>query len=441
MRFADGCRFLFTGFFGVSSLLALPLFAEEPLVPTDESAPAITAAPAEVATPPGPATPPASVLIDDVAEQRYRACLDFVKASEVEAARACFREVIATAPGTSAALQAATALFVLDARLDAPTVAPSNAARVDASASWDSVGILPGRLGTGLASGLLGAFTGITGGAILGNSPLGRGGNPQLWIGGIGASAVVLGAAGGLGGYLLGEILELDEADARLIGSSLAWGAAFGGYLGFGAAVAIPSDTSLYNVPVGVGTLLCTTWVAAIAGAAVASQLELTSGQVGLLNSGGLIGWLWGQAIADRLKAPSEPYTGGPGPVELALGQSLPIPAGLLVGGVLAGFLDMSWGEALLCDLGGVLGLVAGGALSLAGVSGWGLNLVWPAAGATTGWVLSLAGMTLWRVARGASASSSGSEGSQASAWRLTLPALFDRNGRAVPGLGVEGVF
>lgn len=317
----------------------------------------------------------------------------------------------------------------------------SDAAPTPTSARPASVEILPGRLGTGLALGLLGVFTGISGGAIVSSVPLAHGGSPQLWIGGIGASAVTLGVAGGVGGYLLAEHLEFDEADARLIGSSLFWGAAMGGYVGFGTADAIPNGISRYNVAAGVGVPLGTTWVAGIAGAAVASQLELTTGKVALLNSGGMIGWLWGQTIAMHLKYPTEPNTGGPDILELAFAQSLPMPAGLLVGGLLAGVLDLTWGEALLCDLGGVLGLVAGGAVTMATFTGWGPNLEWAAAGASAGWGFSLVGMTLWRAARGADVAPSGSGGAQAGAWRLTLPALLDREGRPVTALGVQGVF
>jgi hypothetical protein len=90
--------------------------------------------------------------------------------------------------------------------------------------------------------------------------------------------------------------------------------------------------------------------------------MPVTSAQVSMLNTGGWVGSLLGVFALLDITAAGNAVNGG------ALSAAyLGISTLGLAGGALAGtFIDFTWGETLLLDLGGVLGLVAGGTIGLA---------------------------------------------------------------------------
>lgn len=403
----------------------------DPASPDDDPGAVAPSQPTQTA----PSAPPA-IVIDDAAAQQYRACLLRLGHDLDADARKCLRDVIAAAPGTAAALQAEAALFVLETHLDRPTSTADDADGAREATSR-SVDIAPGRLGVGLAGGLLGVFTALNGGFLVGANMTVE---TQPIVLGTGAAAVVLGAAGGVGGYLLAEQLKLDEADARLIGSSLAWGAVIGGHLG--VILGDTLDPQGSNPRVAVNTLdlalVTTTWAAGAGATVGATYLNLTEAQVGLINSGGMIGATWSPASVANV---AEVMGQGADPRGVAIASLAPITLGLVGGGVLGAFVPMTWGEVLICDLGGVLGLVGGGAAMLASTnSGSPVLLFLPAAGALAGWSATAVGVVSWRSMRAAGAAAASRGPSPGTPFRLMAPLMLDRNGAIVPSIGVQGV-
>lgn len=393
----------------------------------------VDSGPTDSAPVPPPAVAPPTIVIDEASEQRYRECLDMLVRVGTAQGQVCLQRLVAEAPGTSGALQAAAALYVTRLRVERELSSDRGATAVS---PVDHVSdIAPGRLGIGVATGLLAVFTAVNGGVLVGVNS-GGAANFQMLALTTGAAAVVLGAVGGFGGYLLGEQLQLDEADARLIGSSLVWGSVVGGHLGMVLADSVAragadSNTSFNAL---LFTFVGTTWVAGAGATAAATYLTLSEAQVGLINSGGMLGATWSPGIMGNLN-----NGGGYDARSLALGSVAPIAAGLVAGGVLGALVPMSWGEVLICDLGGVLGLVAGGALMLSlPYSGSPMPAYLPPAGALIGWSGTAAGVVVWRHLRGESGSPGRSSRAQ---MQLTAPVVLDRRGAPVPALGVIGAF
>jgi hypothetical protein len=118
--------------------------------------------------------------------------------------------------------------------------------------------------------------------------------------------------------------------------------------------------------------------------------------------------------------------------------------AGIAAGAALGQWLDMTWGEVLLCDLGGVLGLIGGGtagyAIALAAGGNGGTTPVYLVTGATgvgvlAGYGAGIAIVETWRKSRGAPLIRGAPD---------VMPApvsLVDSHGHAVAGLGVVGEF
>lgn len=158
-------------------------------------------------------------------------------------------------------------------------------------------------------------------------------------------------------------------------------------------------------------------------------NIEFDEAQVGLINSGGMIGSFLG-----LLAMPHVAKAGAPNAIPYSVTFVGATTLGLLGGGVLGRTLDMTWGEVLLCDLAGVLGGIGGAGVALAASGGNELGLTLPpAVGVVGGYGVGLALVHTWRSSRGAPVLRN------APTLRPMASAAFDGE-RAVPTFGIAGV-
>jgi hypothetical protein len=392
--------------------------------PAETSPGSTSAGEPPAAAAPSPATtssplPVRSFRDDPAADAALDGCTAQLSRS-VDAARACFREVIASHAGALAAVKAEASLIVLEQT-------PSSSASL----------IPPGRLGVTAASGLFGVWNGVAAGLIVGANAANVDGT--LLVGGTGVGAVALGVAMGAGGYLLAERLKLDEGAARLLASSLVWGTVIGA--GLAPAIVEAWDTANGSGPAvssAVAAVVGLGYVGAGAALLATSLTTFDEAQVSMINSGGTVGALLGLLILPNLSAAGVINTL---PYSLTfVGTTV---AGLAGGAFLGRTLDFTWGETLLCDLGLVLGGVLGGtatfvvAPSLGGSPATTQALVGtslPMVGVLGGYAATLAFVSTWRAGRGAPL------------WRQapnlrSVVSLAPVGRGAVPVLGMAGEF
>jgi hypothetical protein len=157
--------------------------------------------------------------------------------------------------------------------------------------------------------------------------------------------------------------------------------------------------------------------------------------QAGLVNSGGFVGAVLGFLLDANLAA------SGFSDISVLSGAWVASTSvGLLAGGGLGRVLDMTWGEVLLCDLSGVLGLLLGGAASIAPAGS--LQNVFvataiPAVGLVGGYGAGIAIVTQWRSSRGAPIL----RGPPKAAALAPATSFAVIDGRAVPTFGLAGSF
>ncbi len=408
----------------VVALLSLPLVVgEDPAGAADnvEPAPAVSApatdpaptepAPTEpAATEPAPTEPaptapaptaPLAIealpaVVDDAdAEAAYQVCNALLHAPPDPAAapdaipaerrlRDCFSSVVVQHRGTLAALKADVAVVVLDA-----TAKPPEEASL----------IPPGRLGITTAAGLFGVWNGVAGGAMTALTIPDI--NPTGLVAGTGAAAVATGIGFGIGGYLIAEKLQLDEGAARLVASSLVWSTV----LGAGVSVAIGSAAadSGFAPQLSLATVVGAGYVGAGATLLLTQYMSFDEAQVAMINSGGIVGAALGIVVDANLASAS---AGQASPTTLSLAFVGSTALGLGVGGLLGRRYALTWGEALLCDLGLVLGGVIGGTGSIVfGLATGGVNVpvvtFLPLAGMVAGYGAGMFFVGQWRDGRG----------------------------------------
>ncbi len=390
--------------------------------------------PADPSPTPTTPTPPACMdgaAFDARAEERLASCLEAIAAGKDLEARACLRAVVEEAPGTLPAAKAGSAIAVLDAQVLA------GRDHNDVEATANATLIPAGRLGITTAAGLFGVWNGVAAGLITQVTAPGL--NPGITLIGSGVLAVGLGATFAVGGYMLADKLELDEGAARLVASGLLWGT----NIGIGSAFVAGDALALTNSTLALDAALLTVVLGGYAGAGaalgIASLVEFDEAQVSLINTGGWIGSLLGLLILPNYAT----YGAFFGPGTLALygaTYAALATAGLLGGGVAGRFLHLTWGEALLADLGGVAGVVLGGALSLGVVATTGGTLGQAsvpfvtgavALGALGGAAGAIGGAMVWRNARGAPLLRGEPDGLHATVG--AVGAVVDKAGNVVP--------
>lgn len=358
---------------------------------------------------------------DEAAEAAYRRCKELLARPDTEAmtieagvaARACYADVVAAHADTVAALKASAGLMVFDALLQRPV--------------QDGPEIPAGRLGVSATLGLFGVWNAVAGGILVGiNTPNVDG---PLLVAGSGAAAVGLGIAAGVGGYYLAEALKLDEGSARLVASGVVWGTVLG--------TAIAPSIARLEGPAGfnlaLGGVVGAGYVGGGAALLLSSLVPFDEAQVSMINSGGLMGSTVGLLLLPNLAAA--------GVQDVSMYSMTYIGStmlGLTAGGVVGRHANYTWGETLLCDLGAVLGVVAGGTasvvLGLSGSNNTLLQTATPAVGLVGGYVVTALMVREWRADRGAPI------------WRdapsVRPVAMAIPVGRSVvPSLGVMGSF
>gem|GEM_PF-1450772 len=371
--------------------------------PTDPAAPAVSepvVAPVGPVVPAAPvetpvvATTPPGPRVDVEAEVDYRLCKERLQGAgpktaseglspaEREVARACYASVIVKHQGTEAALKAAAGLVVFDALLRAP--------------AQSGLEIPAGRLGISTTLGLFGVWNAVAGGILIGSNA------PNLvdgagLVAGTGAAAVALGIGAGVGGYFLADALQLDEGAARLVASGVVWGTV----LGTAMAPSIAQLEGPAGFNLAIGGVVGAGYIGGGAALLLSSLVTFDEAQVGMINSGGLIGSGVGLLLLPNLASAGVLDTSM---YSLTFIGSTMI--GLTAGGIVGRTVNYTWGETLLCDLGAVLGVVAGGTVSVvAGMSGateMPLLTAPPAVGLVGGYVVSALIVREWRASRGA---------------------------------------
>lgn len=360
-------------------------------------------------------TPPPAWRDDARADLAYNACarLSETGTADLEAARACYRDVIAQHPGTLAALRAETAVFVLGT----PLVVRGGD---------EAFNIPAGRLGITTAAGAFGLWNAIAGGVLLGfNIPDVNG---TALIAGTGVVGVAAGLGFGYGGYVLAEKLQLDEGAARLVASSLVWGSVLG--TSVAPAIAFSDTNGLAGFNLSLATVVGAGYLAGGAALLLTSMVSFDEAQVSMINSGGAIGATLGLLALPHLSAAG---VSDVAPYSLAFAGATTV--GLVGGGLLGRSLALTWGEALLCDLGAVLGIFAGGtAVLVAGLPSLAFATAVPAIGLVGGYTGGLLFVGQWRASRGAPIWRDGPD------VRPVVTSLF--TGREqVPAVGVSGSF
>ncbi len=204
-----------------------------------------------------------------------------------------------------------------------------------------------GRLELVGVSGLFGVWNAVAGGVSVASLAQLDGGPAFL---GTAAGALVAGVGFGVGGYYLGEALELDESKSKLVASGLIWGSNMGMALApLVASAAIDTGTAL---PLIVLTPIVLAGYAGGAGGLAAGMfIDLTPADVSMVNSGGFFGSVVGGLMLTNLLAWQVSGTAPYSLTYVAFNA-----AGLAAGGLLAKNSDYTWGETLVADLGMAIG-------------------------------------------------------------------------------------
>lgn len=277
------------------------------------------------------------------AELAFAACLATARPEADDTRlRDCLETLRGAYPATPAAWRAEGALAAL------------RALRPEPEPEGGAFSFPPGRLELSSTAGLFGIWNGITAGIITAIHLPSL--SPTIAILGTGALSLGLGVAFGVGGYTLAERFDLSEGDSRLITAGLLWGTVMGI-----AATPILAERNLperFNVSVPLLGVVMGGYLGGAASLLVGTRADITPAQVSLLNTGGWVGALFGLLMIPNLEAyrvqQATPYA-----LTFLSAQALGLGAGALA----SRWLDASWGETLLLDLGGVLGLVASGTL------------------------------------------------------------------------------
>lgn len=255
----------------------------------------------------------------------------------------CLENLLRDHPHTAAAYRAEGALMW----------STMTTARNSSADAWQIPG---GRLELSSTAGLFGIWSGIAIGSSI-SAHLRP--DETLAILGTGALAIGLGTGLGFGGYHLAEQLDLGEGDSRWIASSLVWGTVLGiaaippileNNLQGGAEVSLPLMTIVSGGLLG-----------GVLSLGATRFHRFSSAEVSMLNTGGWVGVLFGFLTLPTLEAWNIN-----GAVYGSLSFIAATSLGLTSGFLLSQVLDLNWGETLLLDLGGVLGLVTGGTLLFA---------------------------------------------------------------------------
>ncbi len=346
-----------------------------------------------------PASAPAMQLqLDSEADAAYRRCLQLLRDEDPEAARACLEQLRARSSHTQPGLRAGTVLGLFDQGLPPTPV--------------DEPWVKPGRLELAGISGLFGVWNGVAVGVML----VAQFPDSPQWakILGTGSLALGLGVGYGLGGYYLGERLDLTEGDARLVASGLVWGTNYGIPLAVIGYELFHPRTEAAQLQLQLGTVVAAGFAGGGAALLLSDHTDLDSSQVSMVNTGGWVGSFIGLLSLTVL--------GDWGIEDNTLLSLSYISFGTLwlaAGSLTSQQVELTWGETLICDLGAVLGAVLAGtvvfSLDAAGATdglpdglhapmlsgslalGTVAGLIGTTAG--LGWWRSTQGKPLWRVA------------------------------------------
>jgi len=299
------------------------------------------------------------VEVDLVADERYAICVRMLHERRDLEGRRCMEEVVEASPGSAAAVRARAVLSAL------PPQRQSAETR-----AVDPVPFRPGHLELVLAAGAFGIWNGGAGAIALGQGPLLV---PEYVSLAGGAASVALGGTFAVSTWLIANKLELSPGRAHLLSSGVAWGTGLGLSLApwaFALAGSPWPDGALPPLDESFERALPLALVPAVLGgyvgvggaALLSSFTDVEPAQVGVMNTGGWVGFALGFATTPLVDA-----TGFGDPISLGVWYLGSTSLGLAAGIAMSQLVRLDPWEVWLLDAGALGGLVVvgGGAFFL----------------------------------------------------------------------------
>jgi len=321
------------------------------------------AAPSE-AIPPVDATTPTFTDALDV-------CLQHIDASSFDDARLCLDALSQNHPEHQAEIDRVRRVLDATAPKSAPVVEEPPIEASPAPPRDDSplpAFLSPGRLELAAVSGIYGVWAGVTAGLFLGfNSDQYLWNiDPSLIILTTGGAGVGLGLAALAGGYVVADALDIDQGNAWAYTAGMTWGTSF-------AISALPVFYDAGVVPwwltdeVNAGLPLLGGGIGAATAFGLSLVVDPELPEVSMMNTGGWTAGAAGLLVGLNAVLWSEQASHQPTTVALTYvaGKTVGLGLGLLA----SQFIDYTWGETLLGDVGVVLGALLFGSGAFAFVA------------------------------------------------------------------------
>lgn len=322
-----------------------------PETPTGEAAPAEPvvdgAADGEEAAPATSTEAP----VDDAFDAALDRCVANVEGGDQASAQKCLDDLQAASPDREREIARVRRL------LDATTTTPPEVAPIGGEPGQLMLPafLKPGRLEIAAVSGIYGVWSGVTAGLLLGfNSDQYLWNiDPSIIILTTGGAGVGLGLAGLAAGYVVADKLDVDQGHAWAYTAGMTWGTSY-------AISMLPAIYDVGGVPwwltdeVNAGLPLLGGGLGAASAFGLALVVDPDISEVSMMNTGGWTAGLTGLLLGLNavLWTEQESYQ----PTTMAASYVIGKTLGLGLGLASAQFIDYTWGETLLGDVGVVLG-------------------------------------------------------------------------------------
>jgi hypothetical protein len=291
---------------------------------------------------------PVGLAIDDAAfDADLDHCVALMERGDAAQANACLDALQVANPGREREI--ARVRRLLDAT---PVVAPVGG---EPGQLMLPAFLKPGRLEVSAVSGIYGVWAGVTAGLLLGfNSDQYLWNiDPSIVILTTGGAGVGLGLAGLAAGYAIADRLDVDQGHAWSYTAGMTWGTSY-------AISTLPMLYDLNAVPwwltdeVNAGLPLLGGGIGAASAFGLALVVDPDIAEVSMMNTGGWTAGLTGLLLGLNTIMWSEQQSYQP--TTMALSYVIGKSVGLGLGLAASQFIDYTWGETLLGDVGVVLG-------------------------------------------------------------------------------------
>lgn len=285
------------------------------------------------------------------------ACLVRIEEGASDDARRCLDALAVEHPDHQAEIERMRRVLDATTTTPAPVIEPpaDTASPPSVDDSPLPAFLSPGRLELAAVSGIYGVWAGVTAGLLLGfNSDQYLWNiDPSLIILTTGGAGVGLGLAALAGGYVVADALDIDQGNAWAYTAGMTWGTSF-------AISALPVFYDAGVVPwwltdeVNAGLPLLGGGLGAATAFGLSLVVDPELPEISMMNTGGWTAGATGLLVGLNAVMWSEQASHQPTTVALTYvaGKTLGLGLGLLA----AQFIDYTWGETLLGDVGVVLG-------------------------------------------------------------------------------------